>query len=675
MKKLWFYIFWLTILMKYNIAKQFYCNENPSNDYYYRGNVCTLSGITSEDASIEIKNQQRSYITNITIVQSTLDDFPSNMFSSFNNINYLNCLKCGLIDITKHSLSGLSNLVSLNISFGTFTNLPKNLLSQTKQLVVFNASNGLVEEINDYAFTNVVKLSTLDLSKNKIKKVTQEIFAPLQNLVTLRLSYNKIEVLDEGLFGKNVKLQYLSIDHNSIAILDGDIFDSNSKLIFISLSFNQLTALDTAKLNANYIFATNNNITHFSISDTTTYLNLNQNQIQTVTCGSDISQITHLILSNNVLKGLGCIGTLQHLTYLDLSFNDIGKLTPNSFAMLTNLETLKLQSSKISNLVFGVFSHQNKLIDLDISYNSLGNIPLNVFVAAIDLKSLFIDGNNITEFSYHDLKLAFKNFVTIGVGDNNFNCTFLAESIKFLNSQDVKTIVSSGDKVTESHNINGISCKEKSTPLWLKSNRKNEMNGTSFIQNDEEIKFIIDQVNLLIEAKDDTRDSLKNLAEEIRMMNQKVIEINNGFLESKSEILKLELALTNNMTNSSNTTIWTLINQLNNISTEKQLLNSRAQVQEIDRIKFEIDKISYKLNEVSNKLSTSISSSSSLGIVDINSSSNNVSIVKNINIILVTLVVIFCIYKGYKFLKNDLPSIRRYNTQNTIHTTLEMGGN
>lgn len=682
MKKLSIYIFSVLIFIIDHVnAKQFYCNENPSNQYYYSGTVCTLSGITIGDTLIEIRFQQRNYINNLTIVQSRLDDFQSNMFSGFSNINYLSCVNCGLPDISKHSFTGLSNLVSLNISFGTFTMLQKNLFSQTMKLQIFNASNGMIEEINDNAFANLVNLKTLDLSKNKIKKVTKEIFTPLENLVTLRLSYNEIEVLDEGIFVSNNKLDYLSLDHNNIAIIDSDIFDPNSKLTFITLSFNQLTVLNTTNLHAKYIFASNNNITRFTIAEATTYLNLNQNQIHNVTCESDNSQMTNLILSSNALKGLGCITSLKDLKYLDLSFNEIGKLNPNSFAMLTNIETLKLKSSKISNLVFGVFSHQNNLKNLDISYNYLGNVPLNVFLAATNLKTLFIDGNNITEFSYHDLKLAFKSIVTIGVGDNNFNCTFLAEAIKFLNGQDVKTIVSTGEKVIDSHNINGISCKDKSTPVWIKpktnntSNADNVISNSNGMYNDEEIRSIIDQIQSLIEAKDVNHDLVTKLSEDFQMMNQRVSEINYSFLENKSEILKLELAVTNNKTNSSNSMIWMLINQLNNITLEKQLLNNRAQVQEINNIRFEMDKLSYKLNEMSTKLSTYISRSSSSGIGDLSNSSNDVSFIKTINIILLTLVVIFCFYKGYKFIKNDFPSIRRYNTQNTVHTSLEMHGN
>ncbi|KAG4076496.1 hypothetical protein HA402_014460 [Bradysia odoriphaga] len=448
------------------------------------------------------------------------------------------------------------------------------------------------------------------------------------------------------------------------------------------LSYNQLTTLETQ--NVANVWVDHNRIKQLPISSSVQLMNANSNEIEKLICEENATQVRSLYLTNNSLKELGCVGSLTQLTTLYLDQNDLGKLNQSSFAALSELTTLNLKSTNIGELEYGVFSHQNKLRFLDISFNRMGKFSLDMLLAARNLELLLIDGNNITEFAYNDLKTAFTNFTTISIGDNDFNCTFLAQLIKQLNSHSISTIGFYGNKVTDSHNINGIRCKDienSSTPAWISSVISTDNGTTDAINNKVNVRLdaVIQQVEKLSQIITENDKKFEKISDDITAIKQQNFKTNTDILDVKAEILKMELTKNTNSTSSSNA-LWMQINQLNNITLEKQQISSRVQAQEINEVKFEIEKNSHKLSDVASKLEklmkevTVIQSSSTLGASDHpkDSSTSNFDLIKNVNIILITLIVAFSIYKGYKFVKNDLPRVRRYNTANTLHTNIEM---
>lgn len=652
-------------------SKTFNCKER------FHTSQCTIADVGTQE-SIILSVYSSNGINNLTILNSAMDDIPSISSHYSVNLYYLNCVGCGLPDLTKHSFSRLSNLITLNISFGSYEKLQKNLFSQVPSLTRLNVSHGAIVEVDDNAFSNSANLQFLDLSFNKITNLTSNMFSPLLSLWSLSLSYNQINVLHKDLFINNTKLNYLFLDHNDIIEIEGAIFNSEHIVNTVTLSFNELTVLDTANVGAMKVWADHNKLKNISISSSIELLIVSNNYIENVACDEKRSVITTLHMSNNSLTGLGCIGSLSQLNFLYLSYNNIGKLNQSTFATLTELKSLFLKSSNIGKLDYGIFSHQNKLEVLDISYNHMGNIDLEMLLAAKDLQHLYMDGNNITEFSYSDLKSAFISIQTVGIGDNDFNCTFLAQAIKKLNSNNIQAIVSTGYKVTDTHNVNGIGCRvknEKTSLSWMPDGitTVNNTNDTKNVESNVKLDAVIQQVETLTKIKAVNDKIFTKLSDDNAALKQQLSKVSNDILSNKAEILKLELTKTSNATNSSNTMLWTLINQLNNITLEKQQVSNQAQLQEINELKFEIDKNSYKLSDVYTKIDKLMkeetSSTSSTGQ---SNSHSDYDLIRNLNIILITLIVAFCIYKGYKFVKNDVPRIRRYNTANTLHTNIEM---
>lgn len=636
-------------------AKTFLCEEN------YSIGRCTITDVHTQDNRIYLISSSYKTISNLTILNSTMDDIPPISSSYSISLRYLNCIGCGLADITKHSFAPIPNLFTLNISFGSYKKLNKNLFSELTTLNLLNVSHGAIIEIDDAAFYNLKSLVTLTLSSNNITRITAKMFTPLENVRMLDLSYNHIETLDSGLFANNTNLIHLDLRYNDINRIDGRIFPRQSVVACsIIISYNKLTTLDLALLDTPGVLAEGN-------------------QINQINCNNS-SKVTQLDLSNNSLTELGCISSLTQLTNLSLNYNNLGKLNQSSFAALTELRHLCLVSANIRQLEYGIFSHQNQLIHLDISKNHMGHFAMDLLLAARGLQFLYIDGNNITEFAYDDLK-AFIFFQAIGIGNNDFNCTYLAQAVKYLNSNNITAIVASGQKVTDSHSINGIGChdkKETDTPSWMPSGITND-NTTSAAVNttvNVSLEAIIQQVDKVTKTMVEHEKYFKTLSEDIGAVKQQNFQMNSDVLTIKGDILKIELAKNNDSTSSSNAW-WTQINQLNNITLEKQQISHRTQTQEIAELKFEIDKIGHKLGDVAAKMEKLMKEmallpvSSSSGTTKTTSDSDY-GLIRNVNIILITLILAFCVYKGYKFVRDDLPRIKRYNTANTLHTNIEM---
>ncbi len=411
------------------------------------GSDCTIFKVTEKDISIVLENQfvsnyygQNIYIGSLTILNSTMDEIPT-ISSTYISLTYLSCVGCGLSDITRHSFSYsqsiLSHLVTLDISDGSFSRLQKKLFSAIPSLIHLNASHGVIAELDDEVFFNLGKLQNLDLSHNNISEVTPSMFTPLASLLNLDMSFNQIKILDDGLFASNIKLKNLSLSHNDISRIDGRLFNLQCIPSFVSLSYNELSTLDAVNCNVEKLHVNNNRLKQLFVLSKVNKLIADHNIIENVICNDESSQLTDLSLRNNSLSELGCIGSLIHLTKLDLSYNNMSKLNQSSFAALTALSQLYLKSANISKLQYGIFSHQKELRKLDISYNHMGNIAMEILLAARDLQYLSIDGNNITEFSYIDLKKTFSELSFISIKDNDFDCTYLGQVIKHLNSGNI----------------------------------------------------------------------------------------------------------------------------------------------------------------------------------------------------------------------------------------------
>ncbi|XP_037034353.1 carboxypeptidase N subunit 2-like [Bradysia coprophila] len=452
-QRLLLWILILTVSAKLVQTKMFLCKEK------YETSQCTIQNVTAEESSIELESpylSSQKMITGLTILRSSMDGIPPISSNRLVNLNYLRC--DGLTDIEQHSFSLFNNVVRLEISHGTYTTFKENLFSSMPLLTEMHARDGTISEIEDDAFFNLTKLIQLNLSNNTIGRITPKMFKPLESLFALDLSYNQITCLDEDLFLNNINLTYLNLNDNKINILAARIFNPQSKLYIVNLSRNELTTLNTQ--NMVNIHAEHNQIRQLFISRTVEYLDVYRNHIEDVVCDEVDSHLTYLDMTNNSLTELGCIGSLKNLVTLRLNLNNFGIFKQSSFVALTELTLLQLGATNISMIENVVFTHQYNLQTLVISDNRMGNNALKVLPAWRNLLSLHVQGNNMTEFPYDTLKTALPRLSELGIGVNDFNCTFLERAVKKLNDENVFIVPTVAYKMRHQHSIAGIGCEE-----------------------------------------------------------------------------------------------------------------------------------------------------------------------------------------------------------------------
>lgn len=560
-------------------TKTFPCRQ------WFRRDECKITDVQRKDSDIELTfSSYQSYdaIKKLTISNSTMDDILPILPDDSVKLNYLSCVGCGLANIAEQSFTNFSDLEALDISFGSYKKFQPNLFSHLRSLKHLDARHGAINEIDETAFNNLSKLELVYLLHNNITEITPKMFGSLESLIWLDLSYNHIKILDENIFANNTRLVSLNLGHNDISKIDGRLFNPKSVVSYVYLSYNKLKNLHSDNFNAGSLWVDHNELQELFVSSTLRYLDASQNDIYNVTCDEEGSAITFLDLTNNSLTNLGCIDSLTELTKLSLNYNNLGKLNQSSFAELTELTDLSLRATNIGSLDYGIFSHQNKLELLDISYNKMGDIALEKLLAARGLQTLFVDGNNLTEFSYDDLKTMFTSFETIGIADNDFNCTFLAQAIKQMNSNYISAVISSGNKVTDSHNIIGIGCEDKKETTTPPSNT---------LTTDNEMV-----------------DALNAISQQVKKLSQMITENDKKFKElsdDKDEIVRMESSIQSSDTSKSN------------------------------------------------------------------SNSGN-DLTRSVNIVLITLIVAFCFYKVYQFVRKGTSRVRRCDTLDTVYTNIEM---
>lgn len=534
MECMFLFVLILALSGKFVQAKTFTCV-----DWYTNKFTCEISDVGPQD-SIEVaipyvspqitnyfpqdsyslsSQTATSWTFGLTISNSSMDDIPPISLNNSAQLYFLNCVGCKLTDISERAFASLplNDLVELDISSGSFLKLKKNLFIHLASLHILTARNGAVSEVDSDAFFNLTNLKSLDLSYNNITEITSTMLAPLANMYHINLSHNHIRLLGKDLFFNNTKLSYLYLQHNDISKIDDRIFNPQSIVYYLHLHHNELTTLDTHMAEpAINILADHNRIKQLSISSTIKGLNVGHNDIENVSCDEG-SIVSFLDLTNNSLTELGCIGSLTQLMDLSISYNNLGKLNQSTFAALTELTKLSLKSVNTGKLEYGIFSHQNKLQNLDISYNHVGNFVLEMLLATRHLEALYIDGNNLTEFSFNDLKTAFIRFHTISIGDNDFNCTFLSEAIKQTNSKNIRVVAYSRHLAANSKSINGIGCDDKKVTVTPPS---------------------------------DVIKTFKELSEDSAAIKQQILKMNSDILSIKAEVLQLSSL----QSNSSSTT-------------------------------------------------------------------------------------------------------------------------
>lgn len=460
-----------------------------------------------------------------------------------------------------------SNLIKLSI-------LETNRLNHIKS---FEASNVGLHSITRDNFKSLKSLEKLDFSHNDLQNLENMLFKHAPALTSIDLSNNKIDFIHAGTFDEsNPKIEEINLSRNKLKSFPGNILDSfvSSKSLKLHLQFNEIETIIEPQINKNFTLDTidlsNNKLTSFQLPcDNIDILWLNNNKMENFS-NYDCS-ISHLYLYDNNFSELNVTKTFSlfisanirlksltissiselitfdasdlsadlitlemlqnatNLQNLDLSGTPIEALKIDTFADMTNLEHLKLKNTGISKIDYGMLSHQKNLQLLDISFNNLDSVDLNVLIGLNKLESLDISGNNLTEIPHVEtLNKILPSLKSLGFYSNNFNCTYLAMIIKFLNENDI--IFSVPENLTKNANhIGGIACTREENVEKIK------LIESSSDETSKKLNEIIQQIN-------SEKTSVESKKVNFQLLKDQMLHIQNETME-----IKLKLAQNQNL--------------------------------------------------------------------------------------------------------------------------------
>lgn len=456
-----------TTIMKINCVK---INCDSISDYRHGRKYCIIKNVTIGEYS-KVTYEQSFFSTHKTELifdKCEMFSIPKGIFKAFPNVRTMYTWNSGIQSIEKSDFKNASNLRVLDLSHNLITFIDDSTFFWAIDLEFIDLSKNRLKRMGQQAFHGLVELKILYLHNNQLDIVQSGTFSVLPKLETLHLNDNFIQIIDGRFFEKNFELSNLYLNNNNITTLSFTAFMHLGKLINFDLHNNPIRGSGHIHVNAVHTNLRNTSVQGIYIGVNTKKLLASNNRISYAVVENNTKNVFELNLADNHLTSFENFTKLNRLKELDLSNNKIMDFQIYSFANMTDIEILKLRSSGLKNVTFGLFSHLSKLTILDVSFNQLGDIHLNKFTALKNLKYLYLEGNNITKIDMTDVRKYFPSLMKIGISRNLWICKHLADAVYVLESNKIE-LNSIG--LTKNHtNIKGIPC---TSELTINSNLVN----------------------------------------------------------------------------------------------------------------------------------------------------------------------------------------------------------
>lgn len=549
---------------------------------------CTLENVASwNDAAIDTNNyyfqhyQQNGYFQFIDFVNVKFPAIPAEFFKEFLHLLTLDASSNQLEKIDRETFKEASNLKVLDLSNNKIKSLSTMAFYFLKSLEEIDLSHNQITELKSAVFEDCSKLLfMIDVSNNWLTSIDEEILNILgkSTKVSITFSNNQIKNIEKGSnSNSNRSFSKLDLCNNSLESFDYDFNEvlelnlKSNKLQSISLGNKKITSLDVS----------DNNITELKVH-VVEILDVSNNLFLTSLTFDETSTLKSLKSRVKIGETFQLIKSCAQLEILDLSYSRLGPLRVDDFAELTSLQELRLKKTGISNVNYGTFSHQKNLKVLDISDNSLGSIDLHMLSGLLELTELDISGNNLTKLDLYDsCRANFPQLKAIGL-DNNWNCTYLVRMLKSLNLQNI-AVKDPVNIVKTSSNVLGIGCSTTDQSPIEKVTA----------HNDDKIKS---KLNEIIEQVNEEKNNRNNYKLDFDILKAENFHLKNEILDVKSQIAKLRLSSTIPTSNSSIgniNEIRIMVDQINNITLEKQRLENEKIMLKLNELELEIEKAKF----------------------------------------------------------------------------------
>ncbi|XP_050081669.1 insulin-like growth factor-binding protein complex acid labile subunit [Anopheles aquasalis] len=562
-------------------------------DGTHRSSVAIFRNVTIEDTLDYRFSCDNSYyytINTMIFVNSSIQELPKKLFDNFNSLQNVSMAACGIQQIMRYSLERASSLRVLDLSRNKMNEVKNMAFVGASSLVWLNLTRNNISVIEVSAFQSLSAVQVLSLSRNQLQSLDSNLFINLPALRGIYLDNNKLQVLDADLFLKNTRLEVITVDNNQLSVVHDRAFaigPTNVTVTLINLKNNNITSLNLQHVAAKKIILSYNRLQQLYISSKVESIIADNNNIQAIQSDNpNDMQLDQLNLRNNSITTLDMVGKLTSLSGLDLGYNRLGAVSISSFGMLKRLKVLSLERTAISNLQHGTFAQQENLEWLDLSYNNLDTLDMDILTSSTNLKTLFIDGNRLKFIKHDEMKKNFPQLASIGIIDNNWNCSYLTKLVRYCNEHSIELDKEHQAEIVQNQtNVKGIYCFDDKNPirnwnttvlhLYNESNRSAEDGGAL----EGLLKGVIEDVRRFNEDHSESSNRTAKLEGSVFDLTQQQIGMQRDLINVRESIADIRLSLLSNRTNNasavSTSEIRQMIESINNLTLEKQELSAK----------------------------------------------------------------------------------------------------
>lgn len=394
----------LLVLAPFASAIQLSCSLSMLSFFPWR---CSLNKLNITSNGPFSYSNFGSEVTDVQFTSGTMANFPSQILVDHPTVSVVGVSLSNLAAITPSDFQNMPQLQGLRFAVTNITQLQANTFQGCPNLLSFQLSQGVLQSIDVNAFSGLIHMNLLDLAKNAIKIIPPGLFDSLLNISTIRLNNNQIGSLDPLLFRNTVVLQMFDVRSNQITQIPAGLFNGIPNMNDIAFSNNQLT--NGSAFNSEWVDFSENMMTTFYVTGPSNHIVISDNFITTLSCDTNLFNVTTFIAANNSLSTMKCINLMHNVTNLDISFNKFTVLKKKAFLNLLQLKYLDLEGNLFKKLNPTVLSPLIELVGLTVS--------------------------NFT--AYNNLRTLLPKLYKLKLATNNWNCTKIANIGTILNSQKI----------------------------------------------------------------------------------------------------------------------------------------------------------------------------------------------------------------------------------------------
>ncbi|XP_063967394.1 protein artichoke-like [Lytechinus pictus] len=320
---------------------------------------------------------------------------------------------------------------TMDCSEGGFHDIPSQLHPSIGEL---RMDNNFIREIKPGSLAGGSYLQVLSLTTNLIERVDPQGLSGLSNLRELTFAMNRIKDISflSGTFLP--ALDSLILTRNPISIIPPSVFESLPNLRDFSLNKANLQDLTDARITAQRISVSENDIWRFGRDAFA-----RPHEVRAIVCDrcafrhlpymGNLTALQVITLQNNRIATIddAAFASFQSIETLDLTGNKITQVS--SFRNLPTLRRLDLTENVISHIPSDSFEDIPKFEVLNLRSNHLTSYSCPVFIR----QSLLLNGNDLKEFSGANLDLTTVLIINLMNNQNLRNVTIAnATSLDYL---------------------------------------------------------------------------------------------------------------------------------------------------------------------------------------------------------------------------------------------------